>query len=362
MKKPQLLFALATIIAFTFSAYAQTGQPTPPPVEDDGDVIKVNSRLVVIPVSVTDANGQPVFGLKAQDFRVAEENKAQQIEQVSEAEKVPLEIALLIDVSSSVNKIFELEKSAAAQFLQGVMRPEDRATIFLITDKPVLLQTRDTAEKTSIKVRSIAQTKSSTAFYDTVTAAARYLSANAQTRSRRVILSLSDGEDNYSEQTRKSVVAAYKTLDVNKLTQKDLDQRANRTAKSHALAQNSVLKSLQNTDTVFYTINASGPSVKLNVASQRAQNALQQFADQTGGTAFLPQFVTEKNSASFEKQNIRILDGIFRQISAELRAQYLLQYYSEGDFPSNKYVKLDVGLNSPQKFRVRARKGYFVKN
>jgi Ca-activated chloride channel family protein len=130
VKKHQPLYTLAAIIAFAFAASAQTGQPTPPPVEDDGDVIKVNSRLVVIPVSVTDANGQPVFGLKAQDFRVAEENKAQQIEQVSEAEKVPLEIALLIDVSSSVNKIFELEKSAAAQFLQGVMRPEDRATIF----------------------------------------------------------------------------------------------------------------------------------------------------------------------------------------------------------------------------------------
>jgi Ca-activated chloride channel family protein len=362
VKKQRFALIFSLIAALTFSASAQTAQPTPPPVEDDGEIIKVSSRLVVVPVSVTDAAGQPVLGLKAQDFRVAEENKAQQIEQVSDAEKVPLEIALLIDVSSSVNKIFELEKSAAAQFLQGVMRPEDRATIFLITDKPVLLQTRDTAEKTSINVRSIPQTKSSTAFYDTVTAAARYLSANAQPRSRRVILSLSDGEDNYSEITRNPTVTAFQNLDINKLTQKDLDRRANQTAKSHAQAQAVVLKSLQNADTVFYTINASGPSVRLNVASQRAQNALQQFADETGGTAFLPQFVSEKNSASFEKQNIQILDNIFRQISAELRAQYLLQYYSADDFPNNKYVKLDVGLNNPQKLRVRARKGYFVKN
>lgn len=359
--KKNLAFIFLLTAAFTFSTFGQTAQPTPP-VEDDGEVIKVSSRLVVVPVSVLDASGQPVLGLKAQDFRVAEENKTQLIDQVSDAENVPLEIALLIDVSSSVNKIFELEKSAAAQFLQGVMRAEDRATIFLITDKPILLQTRDTAEKTSINIRSIAQTKSSTAFYDTVTAAARYLSANAKPRSRRVILSLSDGEDNYSQLTRNSTVAAYKDLDVNKLTQKDLDQRANRTGKSHALAQAAVLKSLQNADTVFYTINASGPSVRLNVASQRAQTALQQFADETGGTAFLPQFVTEKNSASFEKQNIKILDTIFRQISAELRAQYLLQYYSEADFPTNKYIKLNVELTNPQKSRVRTRRGYFVKN
>ncbi|MGI8786514.1 MAG: VWA domain-containing protein [Pyrinomonadaceae bacterium] len=353
-------FTVAAILIFVFSGFAQTPKPTPK-VEDDGDVIKVESRLVIIPVSVLDANGQPVSNLKAQDFFVSEENKPQQIEQISDAEKVPLEIALLIDVSSSVNKIFELEKSAAAQFLQNVMRPEDHATIFLITDKPILLQTRDTAEKTSINVRSIIQTKSSTAFYDTVTTAARYLNANAKPKTRRVILSISDGEDNFSEMTRNATVAAYKDLDVNRLTQKDLDQRAVRTDKSHQQAQASVLQSLQNADTVFYAINPSGPSVRLNVASQRAQNALQRFANETGGTAFLPEFISEKNSASFEKQNIQILDRIFRQISNELRAQYLLQYYSEGDFPNNKFVNLSVGLNFPQKFRVRARRGYFVK-
>ena len=361
MKLQRLVFIFTLTFIFAFSAFAQTAKPTPP-IEDDGEVIKVNSRLVVIPVSVTDANGQPVSGLKAQDFRVAEENKLQQIEQVSDAEKVPLEIALLIDVSSSVNKIFELEKSAAAQFLQGVMRPEDRATIFLITDKPILLQTRDTAEKTAINVRAIGQTKSSTAFYDSVIAAARYLSQNAKPQSRRVILSLSDGEDNYSDMTRNAVIAAYKDLDVNKLTQKDLDKRESRTTKSHAAAQANVLKALQNADTVFYTINPSGPSVRLNLASKRAQDALQKFADQTGGTAFLPQFISEKNSATFERENVRILDRIFQQISAELRAQYLVQYYSETDFPVNRYVKLDVGLNNSPNLRVRARQGYFVKN
>src|SRR5688500_13100435 len=59
---------------FVFPALAQTAKPTPPPI-DDGEVIKVNSRLVVVPVSVTDASGQPITGLTAQDFRVAEEGK-----------------------------------------------------------------------------------------------------------------------------------------------------------------------------------------------------------------------------------------------------------------------------------------------
>lgn len=358
MNRRQPIFIFALFFSLAFSVFAQTASPTPP----DEEILKIDSRLVVVPVSVLDANGQPVLNLTAKDFRVSEDNRPQEIAQVSDAEKVPLEIALLIDVSSSVNKIFELEKSAAAQFLQDVMRPEDRATIFLITDRPILLQSRDTAEKTSVNIRVIKQSNSSTAYYDTVTAAARYLRENAKPQSRRVVLSLSDGEDNYSEITRNPSIAAYKNLDINNLTQKDLDQRANRTLKAHTQAQAVVLKTLQNADTVFYTINPSGPSVRLNLASQRAQTALQQFADQTGGTAFLPQFITEKNSANYERQNVQILERIFRQISAELRAQYLVQYYSEGDFPQNKYVKLNVGLKTPQNYRVRARQGYFVKN
>ena len=361
MKQKRFIPAFILVFIFALSVFAQTPQTTPP-VEDDGDIIKVESRLVVVPVSVIDAAGEPVLGLTAQNFRLAEENKSQKIEQVSTAEKVPLEIALLIDVSSSVNKIFELEKSAAAQFLQGVMRPEDRATIFLITDRPVLMQARDTAQKTAINVRSIMPTKSPTAFYDTVTAAAQYLSKNAQPRSRRVILALSDGEDNFSNATRKTEIATLKDFDVNKITRKDLDKRAVRTSRVHTLAQEDVLKSLQNADTVFYAVNPSGPSVRLNIASQRAQNALQRFADQTGGTAFLPQFISEKNSQTFEEKNAQIIERIFRQISNELRAQYLLQYYSEAEYPNNKYVKLDVGLTNPQNLRVRARQGYFAKN
>lgn len=361
MRFRNIIFILAIISVFSFAVKAQIPPPPPPPIIDK-DIIKIDSRLVVVPVSVLDANGQPVTGLTAKDFRILEQNKAQDIAEVSDAEKVPLEIALLIDVSSSVNKIFELEKSAAAQFLREVMRPEDHATVFLITDRPVLTQSRNTADKTALNIRSIMLTKSPTAFYDTVTTAARYLSENTPPHSRRVILALSDGEDNYSNFTRNAEIEAYGNLDINEVTQKQLNQRATRTAQTHVQAQTHVLKALQNADTVFYALNPSGPSIRFNVASRRGQNSLQRFADETGGTTFLPQFVSEKNSASFEQQNIRILETIFRQISAELRAQYLIQYYSEAEYPNGKYINLEVGLNNPQNYRVRARQGYFVKN
>ena len=361
------LFFAVLIAAFSVSLVAaqQTApKPTPPPKEED-EVLRVASTLVTVPVSVTDNAGEPVKNLTKTDFQIAEEGRGQQIEEIGSAEQVPLEIALLLDVSSSTNKIFELEKSAAAEFLRSVMRPEDRATVFLITDKPVLAQKRDTAENVAVKVRAIAPTQSSTAFYDTVAAASKYLDKNSPPRSRRVVLSLSDGEDNYSEYTRKAAKSFDENLDVNKLSTKELERRKEQrftlTANARARAQAEVLKSLQNADTVFYSVNPSGPSVRLNVASLRAQNALQQFSDETGGTAFLPQFVTERNSASFEQQNAQILAKIFRQISAELRAQYLLQYYSETDYPAGRYVKLRVGLNNRPALRVRARQGYFAK-
>src|SRR5205809_5340772 len=90
-----LLFGIAC--GWIFSVSAQTPTPKPKPKTDD-EVIKVDSRLVMVPVSVTDAEGRPVMGLTAADFRLSEENRPQTIENIRSADLVPLEIALLFDV------------------------------------------------------------------------------------------------------------------------------------------------------------------------------------------------------------------------------------------------------------------------
>ena len=112
---------LLSILTFTsaFTVFAQTPKPTATPkINEEEGVIKVESRLVMVPVAVTDASGNPVQGLTAKDFKILEEGKPQTVDQVGTAEKVPLEIALLIDVSSSTDPLFEFEKTAAGQFLQ----------------------------------------------------------------------------------------------------------------------------------------------------------------------------------------------------------------------------------------------------
>lgn len=367
-KSLRFLHLLAFIIIFTVSVIAQTPKPTPP-IEEDDEVIKISSRLVVVPVSVTDAAGQPVLGLTMQDFFITEENRRQEIAQVSEAEKVPLEIALLFDISASTDAMFQFEIETAIKFLQEVMRPEDRATIFTIGERPVLVQHRDTAEKSIISIQNIRTTKEFTAFYDTVSAAADYLQKNAPSGRRKVIVAITDGEDTNSEGIRKAINETYRKLGskIDTLDRKSLYQL---TVKSRDEAsvreQTRVLKALQNADTVFYAVNPAGNSLQLNKMSQFGQETLDKFATDTGGTAFLLKFLPTNLKDEWQnfynnKRNQEMLTEIFRRLAAELQAQYLLQYYSEADYPENRYVSLRVGLNNPRNFRVRARQGYFVR-
>lgn len=371
MKRQHAIFLFILIFTSVFSAVAQNVKPTPPPKnnnDDDGEIIKVNSRLVVVPVSVLDANGQPVLGLKKEDFRVSEENKIQQVEQVSDAEKVPLEIVLLFDVSASTDSMFRFEQETAAKFLQEVMRPEDRATIFTIGEKPLLVQSREKADKSAVAVKSIQPTKQQTAFYDSVAAAANYLQKNAPQNVRKVIVVISDGDDTNSAGVIKAIFNAEMKIVEGTLNNKELRElRAKARDSAKVREQTKVLQSLQNADTVFYSINPGGNSYQLNQSSLFGQSNLQRFAEETGGTAFLPRFQPIALKDNFQntanmRLNGEVLTKIFRQLANELRAQYLVQYYSESEFPNNKYVKLDVGLNNQNKLRLRARQGYFVKN
>jgi len=366
----RVVFIFLLVLAASTLSRGQTPSPTATPkISEDDTVVKVSSRLVVVPVSVTDASGQPVPGLKIDDFRISEEGRQQKLDSVGTADKVPLEIVLLFDVSASTDAMFKFEQATAAQFLKDVMRSEDRATIFTIGANPVLIQPRDTAERSAQAVLSIKPTKEFTAFFDSIGAASEYLRKNAPLGTRRVVVVISDGEDTNSSHIAKAIQDGYRKVGekVNSLDNKALYQLtvANRNAAS-AKERTRIMQGLQNADTVFYSINPAGSSFQLNQMSLYGQENMQQFADQTGGTAFLPKFqpIDTKDdlmNISNTRKNSSTLETIFRQLANELRAQYLVQYYSESEFPLNKYVKLDVGLNNRGPLRLRARQGYFVK-
>ncbi len=360
-------YIFTAVFFLSVSGYAQTAQPTPPIIEDDGEVIKIDSRLVVVPVSVTDASGQAVGGLKEQDFRISEDGKPQEISQISDAEKVPLEIALLFDVSASTDSMFKFEQETAAQFLKDVMRYEDRATIITVGAEEKVIKARGSAEEAAAAVKSIQPTKEQTAFYDSVRIAADYLQKNAPSGRRKVIVVISDGEDTNSGGVLRAIWDAERKIVDGTLSGEQLRSlRVRSRDEAKVREQGKVLRSLQNADTVFYSINPAGSSYKLNKISTFGQSNLQKFADETGGTAFLPKFQPidtkdQLQNSYSTRRNQETLTQIFRQLANELRAQYLVQYYSAGNFPTNKYVKLDVNLTNRQNLRLRARQGYFVK-
>ncbi|HEV2764957.1 MAG TPA: VWA domain-containing protein [Pyrinomonadaceae bacterium] len=327
-------------------------QQTPPAssetIEDEDEVVRVTSNLVVVPVSVTNQSGEPVQGLKLEDFRLEEEGRQQQVAQVGTADEVPLDIALLFDVSSSVTakSFFEFQQEAAARFLRQVLKPSDRAAVFTIGQAPRMEQALASAETSALKVKSIppAKVSTGTAFYDTVITAAKYLAANAPGRHRRVILAISDGDDNFSERIRdasgEQATALLQGKELRAGLRRDLERR-------HGLAVRDVLREVQRADAVFYSINPAGPSIRLNEISTRAQTGMQQVADATGGTSFVPAGTDN-------------LEAVLRQIAAELRAQYLLQYYPSNDAPPGKFLSIKVTTPARADLRVRARQGYYA--
>jgi Ca-activated chloride channel family protein len=331
--------------------------PTPAPTpEPEYEVLKVSSNLVVVPVSVTDAQGQPVMGLKQTDFNIQEDGKVQEISQLGDPEQVSLDIALLIDVSSSVTERFAFEEEAATRFLKQVLRPNDHATLYAIDRAPRLEQARSTADIATARLMTIkaATGPSPTAFYDTVVEAARYLALNSPEQNRRVIVVISDGEDNFSLNVRDSSLAAYRATQPDENDTSPAARARMRTASENALqqghrkAQAEMQKEVQKANAVFYSINPSGESIKLNVISTRAQAAMQQLAGSTGGTAFLP-------------ERIQDLEAVFNRILNELRAQYLLQYYSNNKSGSNAFRRISISTPAQNQVHVRAREGYYPK-
>ncbi|HEV7798805.1 MAG TPA: VWA domain-containing protein [Pyrinomonadaceae bacterium] len=331
---------------------APTPKPTPtpaPPKDEDFDVIRVSSNLVMVPVSVVDASGQPVRGLQVSDFRLAEEGREQQLAEIGNPDEVPLDITILFDVSSSVSQkgFFAFQQRAAASFLKQVLKPVDRAAVFTITNQPTLVSPLAPAEVAAAKLLTIppATSSVSTSFYDSVVAAAKYLEENSPARRRRVIAVISDGDDTSSNLLQQTTAEIRANQRVEPTRAAAVENQQFR----HRRATLAVQRAVQQTDAAFYSINPGGQSVRLNQISMRAQNAMEAIAQSTGGTAYVPD--SEQD-----------LEKVFNEIGAELRGQYLLQYYSNSQAAGAQFRRIAVTLPAHPELRVRARQGYYPKN
>src|SRR5262249_8448041 len=143
---------------------------------------------------------------------------------------------------------FDFEREAANRFLRAVIKPGDAVSVFSIGTTPKLsIQRTENVEKSIAGTLEIQPTEESTAFFDTVVKSARYLSDNAVTAARRVMVVLSDGEDTNSERFRLG----------------------------------DAQRELQRADSLFYAINPSGPSIRLNKISTKGHEGMVKLANET---------------------------------------------------------------------------------
>ena len=94
--------------------------------QDQDDVVRVSTDLVVLNVTVLDKNGKFVTGLKSGDFLISEDGVEQKIAAFS-AEETPFAAAILLDTSGSMETRLTLGRSAAIRFLDG-LREQDVAS------------------------------------------------------------------------------------------------------------------------------------------------------------------------------------------------------------------------------------------
>jgi Ca-activated chloride channel family protein len=299
--------------------------PTPPKAnneEDDGEVIRVQSALVPIPASITDAQGRAVTTLQIEDFSLEIDGKTAEISELSRSTNTPIRLALLFDNSSSVRVAREFEKKAAIRFFRQVIRPEkDLVALFSVASTTELEQplTRDV----SSLVRAIelfAEPAGGTQLLDGIIQAAQYLNS---AEGRRIIVIVSDGEDNLSDSTLEQTVRA-------------------------AQLNNCQIYVVKTSD--FENIKRTGERIgNANTIFLAAERRMQELARQTGGAVYSP--VDEDE-----------LDAAFARISAELFQQYVLSYYPAEDERDKRgeFRTISLKVKNRANLTVRTRKGYYV--
>lgn len=299
-----------------------TPTPTPVPKSVEEDVVKIESNLVPIPVSVVDAQGRAVRNLAVEDFELLIDGRPAEISQVFRSES-PIRLAMLFDNSSSVTVAREFEKEAAVKFFRRVIRPDrDLAALFSVADRTQLEQplTRDI----SSLIRAIEMfppPEGATALLDGIIKVADYLTG---VEGRRVIVIVSDGEDTIS----------------------DLDTTLDKVIRRLQLA-NCQVYVVKTKD--FENFKRTGiRQGNANIRVLDAERRMLEITAQTGGSVYSPLDEAEMNTA-------------FSRISAELSDQYILSYYPESETDKGgQFRTITVSVKGKPNLTVRTRKGYFV--
>ena len=165
-----------------------------PSDQDQDDVLRISTDLVVLNVTVLDANGKFVSGLGKKDFQVLED-RAEQIISAFSAEQTPFAAAILVDTSGSMRSRMTMARSAAIRFLDG-LREDDVAAVYSFDTKIERWNDFSPGRDLPARVYGLS-TRKLTALNDAILRAADDLAKREE--ERRAIVVLSDGGENFSK-------------------------------------------------------------------------------------------------------------------------------------------------------------------
>lgn len=272
---------------------------------------KVNVQLVNVFVTVTDEHGAPFGGLTKDNFQLLEDSLPQAISVFDKESSLPLSIVLSIDTSLSTRKDLPLELTSARRFAHAILRPVDGLSLYEFSEVV------DEVVPFTANLKSIdhgidrIHHGSATALYDALYLGARALESR---QGRKVMVVITDGGDTVSQVSYKEAVRA-----------------------------------AQEAEAIVYSIIV----VPIEASAGRdtgGEHALIQLSEDTGGKYFYATSVPQ-------------LDEAFRQISDELRTQYLLAYYPARRQSDSSFRRIEVkvsGVSSNAPLTVRHRTGYYT--
>src|SRR5437867_627755 len=313
-------------------APAQPATPKQEPTQQSDQTIKTVVNLVDVLFTVLNRRNKLVPELEKGDFKIFDEGKPQEIRYFSRQTDLPLRIGMLMDTSNSIRERIKFEQDASVNFLFSVLRRnKDEAFVMTFDDEPQIIQpfTNDAGALRDQITRTRAG--GGTAIYDAIyDACVKELSHPPRPPGdqpdivRRVMILISDGEDNLSTHTRADAI-----------------------------------EMAQRTSVVIYTISTSTQWVSLSqtdpskLADRKyhltdGDKILQELAEETGGRAFFPYHVDD-------------LDQSFQDIGDELRNQYSIAYLPTNYVLDGRYHKIRIEVPEHKGYQVRARRGYFAR-
>src|SRR3984957_13444301 len=273
--------------------------------------LKVDVKLVNVFVTVTDAHGAPVPNLQKENFVLKEDGREQKIAIFDKESALPLSIVLAVDTSLSTRKDLPLELISAKKFAHTIVRPQDGLAVYKFSETVSELVPFTADLKRIDEGIERVRNGSATALYDAV-----FLGSHALSRrqGRKVMVVITDGGDTMSQVNYKDA-----------------------------------LRAAQEAEAIIYSI------IIVPVEASAGRD--------TGGEHALIQISADTGGKYYYATSLAQLDDAFRQISDELRTQYLLAYYPSERYSDSEFRQLRIDLLNPPAggpYQAHYRAGYYT--